>query len=118
MGREDPDVAQEIHAILTGEGVEVVLNAGPERVSGPSGDAVAVLVRTADGERTIEGSDLVVAVGRIPNTADIGLDKTGVELDGRGFVRVNECLRDGVFSHLTMAEGLAFLFAATPERSA
>ncbi len=93
MGREDRDVAQEIHAVLTGEGVEVVLNADPVSVRGLSGDAVAVTVRTADGERTIEGSDLMVAVGRVPNTADIGLDKTQVELDRRGFIRVNERLQ-------------------------
>jgi pyruvate/2-oxoglutarate dehydrogenase complex dihydrolipoamide dehydrogenase (E3) component len=93
MGREDPDVAQEIQTILKGEGVEVVLNAHPASVNGRSGDAVAVTARTADGERKIEGSHLVVAVGRIPNTADIGLDNTGVELDPRGFVRVNERLQ-------------------------
>jgi pyruvate/2-oxoglutarate dehydrogenase complex dihydrolipoamide dehydrogenase (E3) component len=78
---------------LTGEGVEVVLNADPGRVRGLTGDAVAVTVRAAEGERTIEGSDLIVAVGRVPNTADIGLDKTGVELDARSFVRVNERLQ-------------------------
>jgi pyruvate/2-oxoglutarate dehydrogenase complex dihydrolipoamide dehydrogenase (E3) component len=92
MGREDPDVAQEIEAILKGEGVEVVLSAQPMSVDGLSGDAVAVTAKTADGERKIDGSDLMVAVGRIPNTADIGLDKAGVELDPRGFVRVNERL--------------------------
>ena len=93
MGREDPDVAQEIQTILNGEGVEVLLNAHPVSVNGLSGTAVAVTARTADGERKIEGSDLIVAVGRIPNTADIGLDKTGVELDPRGFIRVNERLQ-------------------------
>ena len=71
----------------------MVLNAHPVSVSGQSGTAVAVTARTADGERKIEGSDLIVAVGRIPNTADIGLDKTGVELDPRGFIRVNERLQ-------------------------
>ena len=93
MGREDRDVAEEIQAILTGEGVEVVLNADPGCVRGLSGDTVAVTVRAAQGERTIEGSDLIVAVGRVPNTADIGLDKTGVELDARSFIRVNERLQ-------------------------
>jgi pyruvate/2-oxoglutarate dehydrogenase complex dihydrolipoamide dehydrogenase (E3) component len=93
MGREDRDVAEEIQAILTGEGVEVVLNADPGRVRGLSGEAVAVTVQAAEGERTIEGSDLIVAVGRVPNTADIGLDKTGVELDARSFIRVNERLQ-------------------------
>ena len=48
--------------------------------------------RTPVGEQTIEGSDLIVAVGRVPNTADIGLDKAGVELNPRGFIRVNERL--------------------------
>jgi pyruvate/2-oxoglutarate dehydrogenase complex dihydrolipoamide dehydrogenase (E3) component len=93
MGREDRDIAEEIQAILTGEGVEVVLNADAASVHGLSGDAVAVTVRAAEGERTIEGSDLIVAVGRVPNTTDIGLDKTGVERDSRGFVRVNERLQ-------------------------
>jgi pyruvate/2-oxoglutarate dehydrogenase complex dihydrolipoamide dehydrogenase (E3) component len=93
MGREDPDVAQEILAILNGEGVEVLLSARPGRVHGLSGDSVAATMQTSDGERTIEGSDLIVAVGRLPNTADIGLDKAGVELDSRGFIRVNERLQ-------------------------
>jgi pyruvate/2-oxoglutarate dehydrogenase complex dihydrolipoamide dehydrogenase (E3) component len=92
MGREDPDVAQEIEAILEREGVEVVLNAQPVSVDGLSGDAVAVTAKTANGERKFDGSDLMVAVGRIPNTSEIGLDKAGVELDARGFVRVNERL--------------------------
>jgi pyruvate/2-oxoglutarate dehydrogenase complex dihydrolipoamide dehydrogenase (E3) component len=92
MGREDADVAEEILGILTGEGIEVLLDAQPISVHGLSGDAVTVTVRTAAGEQKIEGSDLLVAVGRVPNTADIGLDKTGVELDARGFVRVNERL--------------------------
>lgn len=92
MAREDPDVADEIRAVLTDEGVEVLLNVQPMRVQGISGDTVTITLRTADGERTIEGSDLLIAAGRVPNTADIGLDKTGVELDARGFIRVNERL--------------------------
>jgi pyruvate/2-oxoglutarate dehydrogenase complex dihydrolipoamide dehydrogenase (E3) component len=93
MGREDPDVAQEIEAILRNEGVEVVMNAHPQSVRGLCGDAVAVTARAGDVERKIEGSDLLVAVGRIPNTADVGLEKAGVELEARGFIRVDERLR-------------------------
>ena len=93
MGREDPDIAEEIETILRNEGVEVLLNVQPEGVDGVSGDTVAVTARTAEGARTIEGSHLIVAVGRVPNTADIGLDKAGVERDGRGFIRVNERLQ-------------------------
>ena len=49
-------------------------------------------MRTASGEQTIEGSDILVASGRIPNTVGIGLDEAGVELDGRGYIRVNHRL--------------------------
>ena len=49
-------------------------------------------MRTTSGEQTIEGSDILVAAGRIPNTAGIGLEEAGVELDGRGYIRVNERL--------------------------
>lgn len=92
MGREDSDVAEEIRKILAVEGIEVLLNSQPVRVQGLSGDAVTVTLRAADGERKIEGSDLLVAAGRVANTADIGLERTGVELDARGFIRVNERL--------------------------
>jgi pyruvate/2-oxoglutarate dehydrogenase complex dihydrolipoamide dehydrogenase (E3) component len=92
MGREDADVAQEMLGILNAEGIEVVLGGEPRKVDGLSGDEVAVTMRTTDGERRVAGSDLLVAVGRVPNTAGIGLELAGIELDGRGFIRVNERL--------------------------
>jgi pyruvate/2-oxoglutarate dehydrogenase complex dihydrolipoamide dehydrogenase (E3) component len=92
MGREDPDVADEIQRILSGEDIQILLGAGPIDVHGRSGDEVAVTVRSASGEKKIEGSDLLVAVGRIPNTAGIGLKQAGVDLDARGYIRVNERL--------------------------
>jgi pyruvate/2-oxoglutarate dehydrogenase complex dihydrolipoamide dehydrogenase (E3) component len=92
MGREDADVAAQMLGILTAEGIEVLLDAQPVTIHGLSGDEVAVTLRTAAGEQKVEGSDLLVAVGRIANTADIGLDKAGVKLDARGFVQVNERL--------------------------
>jgi pyruvate/2-oxoglutarate dehydrogenase complex dihydrolipoamide dehydrogenase (E3) component len=92
MSREDPDVADEIQRILSGEGIQILLGAEPIDVHGRSGEKVAVAVRTASGEKKIEGSDLLVAVGRIPNTAGIGLEQAGVELDARGYIRVNERL--------------------------
>ncbi len=61
-------------------------------MEGQSGNAVSVTLRTGSGEQTINGSHILVAAGRIPNTAGIGLDTVGVELDDRGFVRVNERL--------------------------
>ena len=57
-----------------------------------SGKAIHLTACTPSGEQTIEGSDILVAVGRIPNTAGIGLDVLGVELDARGYIKVNERL--------------------------
>jgi pyruvate/2-oxoglutarate dehydrogenase complex dihydrolipoamide dehydrogenase (E3) component len=79
--------------VLEGEGIRVLIAAAPLSVRGLSGDNVAVALLTASGEETVEGSDLLVATGRVPNSADIGLDKAGVELDHRGFIRVNDRLQ-------------------------
>src|SRR5262249_14342959 len=92
MGREDPDVSEALQRILADEGIQFRVGAEILRVQGRSGTEVALVVRAISGEEKIEGSDILVAAGRIPNTADIGLDKAGVELDARGFVRVNERL--------------------------
>jgi pyruvate/2-oxoglutarate dehydrogenase complex dihydrolipoamide dehydrogenase (E3) component len=91
-GREDPDVADEMRRILGDEGIDILVAAETRRVQGRSGGGVSVLVRTFSGEQTIEGSDILVAAGRSPNTAGVGLEAAGVELDGRGYVKVNERL--------------------------
>lgn len=93
MGREDADIAEELQRILGSEKIEVLLNADPVSVNGLSGDAVVVTLRTTEREQKIEGSDLLVAVGRVPNTAGIGLDEAGIALDARGVIRVNERLQ-------------------------
>ena len=92
MTREDPDVADEMQRILGDEGIGFVIAAETLNVRGRSGEEVSVAVRTTSGEQKIEGSDMLVAAGRIPNTAGIGLDEAGVELDGHGYIRVNEQL--------------------------
>jgi pyruvate/2-oxoglutarate dehydrogenase complex dihydrolipoamide dehydrogenase (E3) component len=92
MSREDPDVAQEIQRILSEEGIRFLMSAETFQVQGKSGDNVSVGVRTASSEQKIEGSDILVAAGRTPNTAGTGLEKAGVELDARGYIRVNERL--------------------------
>jgi len=78
--------------ILSNEGVQFLTEAEVVAVRGRSGEQVGVTVRTPSGEREIEGSDILVATGRVPNTAGIGLDEAGVELDDRGYIRVNERL--------------------------
>jgi pyruvate/2-oxoglutarate dehydrogenase complex dihydrolipoamide dehydrogenase (E3) component len=92
MTREDADASHEIRRILTEEGIHIHVPAELLKVSGLSGDEVSIALRTSDGEQTIEGSHILVAAGRIPNTAGIGLDKAGVDLTDRGFVKVNERL--------------------------
>jgi pyruvate/2-oxoglutarate dehydrogenase complex dihydrolipoamide dehydrogenase (E3) component len=92
MSREDYDVSHEMRRIVSDEGVQVLLEAELLRVRGQSGKGVTLVVRTTSGEQNIEGSDILLAAGRVPNTAGIGLEAVGVELDSRGYIRVNERL--------------------------
>jgi pyruvate/2-oxoglutarate dehydrogenase complex dihydrolipoamide dehydrogenase (E3) component len=90
--REDPDVATALKDLFVDEGIEVVLDATTRRVEGHSGDRVRVYVNDSRGDRAIEGTDLLVATGRKANSDGIGLDKTGVQLDERGYIKTNERL--------------------------
>ncbi len=92
LTQEDRDVSEEMQRILSDEGITSLVSAQALRVQGRSGKDVTVTVRTAAGEQRIEGSDLLVVVGRTPNTTGVGLEQVGVELDARGYVRVNERL--------------------------
>src|SRR5260370_12392320 len=87
LAREDIDVSREMRRILSEEGIQVLVEAELLQVRGRSGDKVTLTVRTPSGEQHIDGSDILVAVGRIPNTAGIGLEKAGVDLDERGYIR-------------------------------
>ena len=92
LGREDPDVAEEIRRILSAEEIEFMLGAEVLRVEGRAGEGVRLRVRTTGGEGTIATSDILVATGRTPNTAGIGLEEVGVKLDARGYIQVNDRL--------------------------
>jgi pyruvate/2-oxoglutarate dehydrogenase complex dihydrolipoamide dehydrogenase (E3) component len=92
MTREDPDVADEMQRILSDEGIQILVAAEPLNVKGRSGQEVSLTVHTRSGEQQIEGSDILAAAGRVPNTAGIGLEEAGVELDAHGYIRVNERL--------------------------
>ena len=105
MSREDPDVADEMRPILSDEGIEFLTAGETVDVRGRSGGEVRLTVRTASGEQNIEGSDILVAAGRVPNTAGIGLEEAGVEvLDGRGYIRVNERLETTASSTWAIGE--------------
>jgi pyruvate/2-oxoglutarate dehydrogenase complex dihydrolipoamide dehydrogenase (E3) component len=92
ISREDPDIADEMQRILSGEGAQFLIAAETLNVQGRSGQEVSLTVRTISGQQKIAGSDILVAAGRIPNAAGIGLEEAGVELDDHSYIRVNERL--------------------------
>jgi pyruvate/2-oxoglutarate dehydrogenase complex dihydrolipoamide dehydrogenase (E3) component len=91
-GREDADVGAALLELFHDEGIQVLLGAEVRRVEGRSGAEIRVSVEDAGGERVIEATDFLIAAGRTPNTQDIGLELAGIELDERGYVKVNERL--------------------------
>ncbi|MGH8785216.1 MAG: FAD-containing oxidoreductase [Cupriavidus necator] len=93
--REDEDVSQAVREILEAEGIEIRLNANCLSAR-REGDHIAIGLDCSDGARDVHGSHLLLAVGRVPNTEDLGLDQAGVETDARGYIQVDEQLRTNV----------------------
>jgi pyruvate/2-oxoglutarate dehydrogenase complex dihydrolipoamide dehydrogenase (E3) component len=91
--REDEDVSTTIKEILEAEGIDVVVNASTIRFTKQDSGFQVV---PADGSEPISGTHLLMAVGRQPNTDDLGLDKAGVETDGRGYIVVDDQLRTNI----------------------
>jgi pyruvate/2-oxoglutarate dehydrogenase complex dihydrolipoamide dehydrogenase (E3) component len=89
---QDADVVAEVSRMLTAEGIVLITSTEIVGVQGRSGAGVRLTVRTAGGESIIEGSDILVATGRTPNTAGIGLELAGIEVDARGYLQVNDRL--------------------------
>ena len=105
LSREDADVAAAVQAVLSDEGIEFLISTQVLGVHGRSGREVTLTVRSGNGERAIEASDILVAAGRIPNTAGIGLEKAGIEVDNRGYIRVERAAADdraGCLGHRRM----------------
>ncbi|HXW84340.1 MAG TPA: FAD-dependent oxidoreductase [Candidatus Binataceae bacterium] len=90
---EDPDVGAALLELFRDEGIDVLLGTQVERVEGRSGNKVVVHTKDGRGERVVEATDLLVATGRHANTDGLGLEQTGVELDPRGYIRVDQRLR-------------------------
>lgn len=93
LHREDADVTDAVAALFADEGVAVSAGTSVERVSGVSGEAVRLHARRGGVEVVVEGTHLLVAAGRTPNTDGLGLELAGVTLDARGHVAVDERLR-------------------------
>jgi pyruvate/2-oxoglutarate dehydrogenase complex dihydrolipoamide dehydrogenase (E3) component len=91
--REDDDVTKAMGELFRDEGIDILLNAQVKRVSGISGQSAKVTLEQDGREKTLEGSHLLVAAGRLPNTDALGLELAGVELTERRYIRVNERLQ-------------------------
>jgi pyruvate/2-oxoglutarate dehydrogenase complex dihydrolipoamide dehydrogenase (E3) component len=92
LNSEDDDVTSGLAALFRDEGIDTVMSARVKRISGKSGDSVTVVVEQEGKEKTFVGSHLLVAAGRRPNTENIGLELAGIELNDRGYIKVNERL--------------------------
>jgi pyruvate/2-oxoglutarate dehydrogenase complex dihydrolipoamide dehydrogenase (E3) component len=90
--REDDDVTEAVQDLFADEGIDVVLSATVNRISGKSGQSVRMAIEHRGAERKLEGSHLLVAAGRSPNTNGIGLELAGVEVTDKGYIKVNERL--------------------------
>jgi pyruvate/2-oxoglutarate dehydrogenase complex dihydrolipoamide dehydrogenase (E3) component len=87
--REDPDISKAIHDLCRDEDIEVVVSATVHKVEGKSGEGVKLHLSQGGADIIIEGSELLVATGRTPNTSGIGLEIAGVETTAQGHVKVN-----------------------------
>lgn len=99
ISREDPEVSNEVQAILEREGVRFVLGVGGARVETlgtGTGTGMRVTCTAGGVVRDVTGSHLLAAVGRRPNTDDLGLDRAGIHTDARGFITVDDQLRTNV----------------------
>jgi pyruvate/2-oxoglutarate dehydrogenase complex dihydrolipoamide dehydrogenase (E3) component len=95
IAREDEEVSDAVRQILEGEGITIRLNAQCLSVA-KHDDGIAVRVSCEQEPRTIVGSHLLLAVGRVPNSDDLGLDLAGVATDAKGFIVVDDCLATSV----------------------
>jgi len=92
VAREDEDVSLAIQEFMQAEGIRFALNAKCLSLR-RDGDGVSVGLDCSEGDSLARGSHVLLAVGRVPNTDDLGLDKAGVKTDARGFIEVDEGLR-------------------------
>jgi pyruvate/2-oxoglutarate dehydrogenase complex dihydrolipoamide dehydrogenase (E3) component len=111
LSNEDDDVRLEIARILESEGVEIVTDAAIKRIAEEDDGTTSLEIFYKDKLRTLSGTDLLIAAGRTPNTEDLDLIKTGIHVDGKGFIPVNDHLQTivaGIYALGDIKEGPAF----------
>lgn len=111
LTREDPDVADAVAEILREDGVEVLFESRGLRATSGADGGVDLTVLSPEGERTLSGSHLLVATGRVPNTEELNLRAASVTIDDRGFIQVNgklETSAPGIYALGDVKGGPAF----------
>ena len=96
LTREDEDVAEEIQSILEEDGIKVFLNTDTTAIEKDQQNGMALKAKSPEGDITLNGSHLLVAVGRVPNSDRLSLEKTSLETDTRGYIKVNGRLETNV----------------------
>ena len=115
LSREDTDVAEAVAEILGQDGIEVLLQTEASGVEQADNGRIHLTADSPDGQKTVTGSHLLLAAGRIPNADSLNLASTGVETGERGFIRVNERLEtnvSGIYALGDVTGGAAFTHIA------
>lgn len=102
LAREDEDIAEEVLSILKDDGIEVLLNSSAISVENRNG--INLKINTQNGEKEIKGTHILIATGRRPNTDRLNLDAAGIEMDQRGFIKVNNKLETSVSGIYAMGD--------------
>ena len=96
LAREDSDVAEEVYKILREDGIDVRLKSTASRVGAGAQGEISLTVNGGSGKSTVKGSHLLIAAGRRPNVDHLNLGAAGVEMDEKGYVKVNDRLETSV----------------------
>jgi len=97
LGREDPDVAEEVAKILREDGITVLLNANAQRAAQSNDGHIEMTINLKDGgQQIVRGSHVLMAAGRVPNTDKLNLAAAGIVMDDKGFIKTNEALETNV----------------------
>lgn len=122
LSREDADIAAQVQAILAAEGIDIRLETSIQRLTQKGPQQIAVSFQQEGEERQVQGSHLLLALGRTPNSDRLNLAAAGVEMDRRGYIRVNEVMQttaphifavgdingEGAFTHTAVNDGEIF----------
>ncbi|QHS54657.1 mercuric reductase [Mucilaginibacter sp. 14171R-50] len=111
LSREDEDISAEMTEILQDEGINIYTNAKTTKVKQKSGGKIVATVTVGDKEQKIKCTHMLVAIGRAPQTDTLGLDKTGVKMDSKGNIVVNDKLessKKGIYALGDVKGGPAF----------